>query len=62
MLPQVFVSGHRSALEANERLLSQHRRYNYITPVRYLDAVRNFRWVLPPKRIVQTLHGEGKTL
>ncbi|KAI9197259.1 dynein heavy chain and region D6 of dynein motor-domain-containing protein [Polychytrium aggregatum] len=46
----VFVSVHISVVEASAKMISELKRYNYVTPINYLELVTGYRELLKEKR------------
>ena len=42
-IASVFVTVHRSVAEMSERMLSEMKRYNYVTPTNYLELVTGYK-------------------
>ena len=49
-ISQVFVSVHTSVVETSSRMISELRRYNYVTPINFLELVTGYRELLRDKR------------
>jgi dynein axonemal heavy chain len=49
-LARVFGTVHSTAVQASERMKNELRRYNYITPTKYLDLVSSYRSLLVEKQ------------
>lgn len=47
---QMFVSVHMSVVENSARMISEIKRYNYVTPINYLELVKGYRELLKEKR------------
>ncbi|KAI8853504.1 dynein heavy chain, N-terminal region 2-domain-containing protein [Chytridium lagenaria] len=47
---QVFVSVHTSVVETSKKMRVELRRYNYVTPINYLELVAGYRELLRDKR------------
>ncbi|KAJ3056563.1 Dynein heavy chain 2, axonemal [Rhizophlyctis rosea] len=47
---QVFVSVHTSVVDASLKMIQQLKRYNYVTPINYLELVTGYRELLREKR------------
>jgi dynein heavy chain, axonemal len=49
-ISSVFAEMHLSVIQASARMLSEHRRHNYVTPTNYLELVKGYRDLLDEKR------------
>ena len=49
-LAQVFVSVHMSVTDASLKMVQEMKRYNYVTPINYLELVKGYRSLLMEKR------------
>ncbi|KAI8894261.1 dynein heavy chain and region D6 of dynein motor-domain-containing protein [Globomyces pollinis-pini] len=47
---QVFVTVHTSVVETSIRMIEEIKRYNYVTPINYLELVNGYRDLLKEKR------------
>jgi dynein heavy chain len=47
---KVFVSVHLSVVDASLRMIQELKRYNYVTPINYLELVNGYRELLKEKR------------
>ncbi|KAJ3217500.1 Dynein heavy chain 2, axonemal [Dinochytrium kinnereticum] len=47
---QVFVSVHTSVVETSKKMRVELKRYNYVTPINYLELVTGYRELLREKR------------
>eukprot|EP00842_Homolaphlyctis_polyrhiza_P003901 jgi/Hompol1/4511/HPOL_003669-RA len=47
---QVFVSVHTSVVETSLKMIMELKRYNYVTPINYLELVTGYRELLREKR------------
>lgn len=50
-LSTMFVTVHTSVLEASQKMRAQIKRYNYVTPINYLELVNGYRDLLSEKRL-----------
>ncbi|KAJ3224818.1 Dynein heavy chain 2, axonemal [Clydaea vesicula] len=48
---QVFVSVHMTVLETSLKMIQEVKRYNYVTPINYLELVNGYRELLKEKRL-----------
>jgi dynein heavy chain len=46
----IFVFVHMSVLEASSKMLQEMKRYNYVTPINYLELVNGYRELVKEKR------------
>ena len=46
LLWQVFVGAYSSVAAASKRMLEQMGRPNYVTPARFLETVRSYRYAM----------------
>lgn len=49
-LSTMFVTVHTSVLEASHKMKSELKRFNYVTPINYLELVNGYRDLLSEKR------------
>ncbi|KNC97489.1 uncharacterized protein SPPG_07404 [Spizellomyces punctatus DAOM BR117] len=49
-ISQVFVSVHTSVVETSARMITELKRYNYVTPINYLELVTGYLELLKEKR------------
>ncbi|KAJ3091962.1 Dynein heavy chain 2, axonemal [Quaeritorhiza haematococci] len=49
-ISQVFVSMHMSVVETSAKMIAELKRYNYVTPINYLELVMGYRELLKEKR------------
>jgi dynein heavy chain len=49
-ISEIFVVMHNSVLDASEQMLSELKRYNYVTPTNYLELVTGYTNLLKEKR------------
>lgn len=47
---QVFVSVHLSVIDTSRKMIEELKRYNYVTPVNYLELVKGYKEMLADKR------------
>ncbi|GMH41208.1 hypothetical protein BSKO_09118 [Bryopsis sp. KO-2023] len=47
---RVFVTAHQSVSDMSQKMLSELKRHNYVTPTNYLETVRGYRGLLKEKR------------
>ncbi len=47
---QMFVAVHLSVVETSARMIQELKRYNYVTPINYLELVNGYRDLLKEKR------------
>ncbi|RKO93650.1 dynein heavy chain and region D6 of dynein motor-domain-containing protein [Blyttiomyces helicus] len=47
---QVFVSVHMSVVDYSKKMIQELKRYNYVTPINYLELVTGYRELLKEKR------------
>ncbi|KAI8923518.1 dynein heavy chain and region D6 of dynein motor-domain-containing protein [Entophlyctis helioformis] len=47
---QVFVSVHTSVVDTSIKMIAELKRYNYVTPINYLELVTGYRELLREKR------------
>ena len=47
---QMFVAVHLSVVENSARMITELKRYNYVTPINYLELVKGYRELLKEKR------------
>ena len=47
---QMFVNVHMSVLETSSRMIQEIKRFNYVTPINYLELVNGYRDLLKEKR------------
>lgn len=47
---QVFVSVHTSVIDTSLRMIEELKRYNYVTPINYLELVKGYKALLAEKR------------
>jgi len=57
-LSQTFCAMHTAAIDSSTRMLLQLKRHNYITPTKYLDLVKIYRFLLADKRARITLDAD----